>query len=281
MINGDKKDSDVLRHYCQVLTESIQSAGQPFTEANQIQHTYLDLLRRMRCSLLGVVVHLKRWPEIIELKLPISLAFRTALTDALTGLYLATFNDDAQAFQHELMVLDIEYFKYVKTIFENTALEMPTASAAEIAQEEQTRWTTLYQKAEHLLRVPGEPQLKSPEMLREPRHHYLFQVPNGHTRPLSEKDMFHHIKAHPATQHLARLYIVQRHLSQQHHYAPANRDFIQLPPAIDCRYWFEALVYVIEISGMLMALLDVHQPVRQELGEHQAALLDWLADRAE
>jgi hypothetical protein len=279
MIRGDKKDSDILRHYCQALATSIDQAGRLFKNVNQRQQTYLDLLRRIRCSLLGVVVQLAQCPEIIELKLPISLAFRTALTDALTGLYLATFHEEERAFQHELMVLDLAYFNYVKTIFEHTALEMPGASAGEIAQEEQDRWATLYTRAEHLLRSPGQPQLKSPETLRDVQHHALFQIAGGHTRPLSEKDMFNQIKTHPATRHLARLYIVQRHLSQQHHYAPANRDFIQLPPAIDCRYWFEGLVYIIEVSGLLMGLLEVPQPIRQALGEEQVALLDLLADR--
>lgn len=202
MIRGDKDDSDILRHYCQALTDSIQVAGQSFTQANLTQHTYLDLLRRIRSTLVGVIIHLERWPEIIELKLPISLAFRTASTDALTGLYLATFHEDADAFQHELMILDLEYFKYVKTIFEHTALEMPNASAAEIEMEERARWTKLYHDAEHLLRGPGSKQLKSPEMLREARHHPLFHAPGGYARSLSEKDMFNQIKAHPGTRHL-------------------------------------------------------------------------------
>lgn len=281
MIQGNKEDSDVLWHYCLALTKSINEAGQLFTHANQIQYTYLDLLRRIRCSLLGVAAHLTQWPEIPELKLPISLAFRTALTDALTGLYLATFNEDADAFQHELMVLDLEYFKYVKTVFENTAIEMPSASDAEIAQEEQTRLAALHSKGGHLLRGPGSTQLKSPEMLRESRHHPLFHAPGGHTRPMSEKDMFNQIKAHPDTSHLARLYIVQRHLSQQHHYAPANRNFMQLPTAIDCRYWFEALAYLNEVSGALMGLLDVPLPVLQALKNSQTSLLEMLAGHIE
>ena len=281
MIQGDQKDSDTLRRYCLTLTGTIHDAGQLFTQANQIQYTYLDLLRRIRCSLLGVAVHLAQWPTTIELKLPISLAFRTALTDALTGLYLATFNEDADAFQHELMVLDLQYFSYVKTIFEHTAMEMPGATDAEITQEEQARWAALHNKAAHLLRGPGSTQLKSPDMLREARHHPLFHALNGHTRPISEKDMFNQLKAHPDTSHLARLYIVQRHLSQQHHYAPANRDFIQLPAAIDCRYWFEALVYLNEVSGALMGLLGAPFPILQTLKASQTSLLELLSNHVE
>jgi hypothetical protein len=40
-------------------------------------------------------------------------------------------------------------------------------------------------------------------------------------------------------------------------------------------------VYLIEVSGMLMALLGVQQPIRQVLGENQAFLLALLADRVE
>ncbi len=281
MIRGDKKDSDILRRYCLTLSETIDAAGQSIIPASQIQRTYLDLMRRIRCSLLGIVIHLDHWPEVVELKLPVSLAFRTALTDALTGLYLATFDTNAEAFQHELMVLDLEYFKYVKTVFENTALEMPGADAADIAQEEQIRLARLYSQAPHLLRAAGSAQLKSPEMLRDAQNQAFFHAQGGHTRPLSEKDMFNQIKAHPETKHLARIYIVQRHLSQQHHYAAANRDFIQRPQEVDCAYWFEALAYLNEVSGMLMGLLGISQIIRQKLGESQVFLLNLLADRAE
>ena len=281
MIRGDQKDSDILRHYCTTLADSIQAASEPFTNGSLVQRTYLDLLRRIWCNLSGIIIHLDHWPDQVQLKLPISLAFRTTLTDALTGLYLATFHTHEEAFQHELMVLDLDYYKYVKTIFENTALEMPDADPAAVEQEMQTRLAELSRKAEHLLQVPGGTQLKKPEMLRDAQHHALFHVPGGHTRPLTEKEMFNHIKAHPETTHMAYMYLVQRHLSQQHHYAPGNRDFIELPPAYECRNWFLALVYVTNISGMLMALLGVSQPIRQILGESYASLMDLLAARAE
>ncbi len=281
MIRGDKKDSDILRQYCTTLAGSIQAAGEPFTNGSLVQRTYLDLLRRIWCNMSGIILHLYHWPDQVELKLPISLAFRTTLTDALTGLYLATFHTHEEAFQHELMALDLEYYKYVKTIFENTALEMPDADPAAVEQEMQVRLAELARKAEHLLQVPGGSQLKKPEMLRDAHHKELFHAPSGHTKPLTEKEMFNHLKAHPETAHLAHMYLLQRHLSQQHHYAPGNRNFIELPPAYECRNWFLALVYVTEISGMLMALLGVNQPIRQVLGESQAALLDFLADRAE
>ena len=64
-------------------------------------------------------------------------------------------------------------------------------------------------------------------MLRETQHHTLFHSPGGYTKPLTEKEMFNHIKAHPDTTHLAYMYLVQRHLSQQHHYAPGNRTRMQ------------------------------------------------------
>jgi hypothetical protein len=86
MIRGDKEDSDVLRQHCKVLAESIQTASEPFTNGSQVQRTYLDLLRRIWCNLSGMSIHLDYWPNQVELKLPISLAFRTTLTDALTGL---------------------------------------------------------------------------------------------------------------------------------------------------------------------------------------------------
>lgn len=276
MIRGDKEDSDILRQHCKVLAESIQAASEPFTNGSQVQRTYFDLLRRIWCNLSGIIIHLNHWPDQVELKLPVTLAFRTTLTDALTALYLATFHTHEEAFQHELMVLDLGYYKYVKDIFENTSLEMPDADPAAVEQEMQVRLAELSRKAEHLLQVPGGSQLKKPEMLRDAGHQALFHAPGGLTKQLTEKDMFNHIKAHPDAAHLAYMYLVQRHLSQQHHYAPGNRDFIELPPAYECRNWFLALFYVTEISGMLMAMLDVPQPIRQTLGESQAALQDFL-----
>jgi|GEM_PF-3507407 len=279
MIRGDEKDSTILQHHCSVLASSIQAAGQSFTSGRLVQRTYLDLLRRIWCIMSGITMHLDHWPDQMELKLPISLAFRTALTDALTGLYLATFHEHEEAFQHELMVMDLDYYKYVKTIFENTALEMPEADPAAVEQEIAIRMAELSRKAEHLLQVPGGSQLKKPEMLREARHYGLFPSHGGHTKQLTEKEMFNHIKAHPDTAHMAYMYLVQRHLSQQHHYAPGNRDFIELPPAYECRNWFLALAYITDISGALMAMLGVNQPIRQVLGESQATLLAILAER--
>lgn len=278
MINGDKKDSDVLRHYCQLLANNIDATGQVFTHGNLTQRTYLDLIRRIRCSLLGIIVQLERWPQIIELKLPISLAFRTALTDALTGLYLATFNEHPTAFQHELMVLDLDFYRYIKAIIENTELEMPKATEAEVEQEKQARWANLHQAAAHLLQ-DGNTNLKTPQSFREPSDHQLFQVPGNIGKRLGEKEMFDQIKAHPDTAHLAYFYLVQRHLSQQHHYAPANSSFIQMDPAYDCSNWFKSLVSLNEISGALAGLLGTQGATLQSFRDAQSSLLEWLADR--
>jgi len=281
MIRGDKKDSDLLRHYCEALIDNIEATGQAFTSANLTKRTYLNLLRRIQHSLLGVAVQLERWPEIVELKLPISLIFRTALTDALTGLYLATFHEDAVAFQNELLVLDADYIKFVKTIIENTELEMPGASAADIEQELQTRWADFHQKAAHLLRAPGSYEVKNAQTLRATSNTTLFHVPANINRRLGEKEMFEQIKAHPDTRHLAYFYLVQRQLSQQHHYAPANSDFIRLPPAYDCALWFKSLASISEIAGALANLSEAPAAVLQEFRRSQASLLDLLADRAE
>jgi hypothetical protein len=281
MIRGDKKDSDILRRYCGALIDNIEATGQAFESADLTQRTYLNLLRRIQYSLLGVAVQLERWPAIVELKLPISLIFRTALTDALTGLYLATFHADPVAFQNELLVLDADYVKFVKTIIENTDLEMPGSSATDVAQETQARWANLQQKAAHLLREAGSNDLKSAQTLRATSDPALFQVPGNFARRLGEKEMFEQIKAHPDTQHLAYFYLVQRQLSQQHHYAPANSDFIELPPAYDCAYWFKSLASISEIAGALAGLLGAPAPVLSSFRSSQAALLDLLADRAE
>lgn len=281
MIRGDKKDSDLLRHYCEALIDNIEATGRAFTNANLTKRTYLNLLRRIQHSLLGVTVQLERWPEMVELKLPISLIFRTALTDALTGLYLATFHEDPVALQNELLVLDADYLKFVKTIIENTDLEMPGASADDIAQELQTRWADFHQKAAHLLRGPGSSEVKNPQTLRATSNPALFCVPANSSRRLGEKEMFEQIKAHPDTRHLAYFYLVQRQLSQQHHYAPANSDFIQLPPAYDCALWFKSLASISEIAGALASLSEAPDPVLQAFRRSQAALLDLLADRAE
>lgn len=281
MIRGDKKDSDILQGYCLLLADNIEDVGTRFSTVNIIQNTYLDLLRRIQFSLLGVAVHLEQWPEMVKLKLPISLAYRTALTDALTGLYLATFHHDISAFQRELMILDLDYFRYVKTIVENTALSMPGASQADVDREIQAREAELYQKAEHLLQTPGGRQLQGPAMIRQSSAPQLFMVPGNIPKRLGEKEMFEQIRAHPDTRHLASMYLMQRHLSQQHHYAPANSGFIQLDPAHDCRNWFESMVYLNEIAGALAGLLEVPEPVLEKFRTAQASLLAMLTDRAE
>lgn len=279
MIHGDQKDSDILRRNIDLLVANIDAVGSRFTSVNRTQHTYLDLLRRVRCTLLGVSLQLGEWPDVAELKLPISLLFRSVVTDVLTGLYLATFDTDEEAFGNELMMLDLSFVGYVKTIFEHTGLEMPDSSEAEVAQEIKTRLDSLYAKAEHLLVAPGTTQLKKSGQIRATSDPALFKAgtPGVKLGSLSEREMFEQIKAHPATQHLARVYILQRHLSQSHHYAPANRGFIQLPPAIECTLWFEALVYANEVAGLLSNLLGTPSEVMQPFRDAQGSLLAHLS----
>ena len=274
MIHGDQKDSDILRRHIDQLVANIDAVGSRFITVTLTQHTYLDLLRRIRCTLLGVSLQLSQWPGVAELKLPISLLFRSVVTDVLTGLYLATFDTDEEALRNELMMLDLGFVGYVKTIFEHTGLEMPDAAEAEVAQEIQVRLDDLYAKAEHLLVAPGATQLKKSGQIRATSDPTLFKagVPGVKLGSISEREMFEQIKAHPATRHLAGVYILQRHLSQSHHYAPANRGFIQLPPAIECKLWFEALVYAIEVTGLLSNLLKMPPEVIQPFRDSQASL---------
>jgi hypothetical protein len=284
MIYGDQKNRDVLYRHITRLIDGIDGVGLQFKQANLIQHTYLDLIRRIRCNLIGIAVQLTQWPTEPELKVPISLVMRTCLTDAITGLYLASFHQDEESFKNELHLLDRSYVKYLNFVADNLHLERPGEDPATVQQEAQTLRDEMHRKGQHMFvtdPTTGLLKLKTPSQLRDTSNLTLFKDPNAKNRDLTESDMFHQINALGSIQHLSFIYRLQRDLSQQHHYCPANRDTIQFDGAYFCAQWFKSLVFVQEIVGMLAGLLGTDQALLQPLKQNQAELIDYLSDHNE
>lgn len=284
MIYGDEKNSDILRRHINRLIDGIDSIGMQFKQVNLIQQTYLDLLRRIRCNLLGVTVQLTQWPRMPELKVPVSLVFRTCLTDALTGLYLAGFQEHEDSFRNELEMLDRSYIKYIRFVADNLNLERPNINAVQVQQEAQDLRDEMHRKGQHMFiadPVSGVPKLKTPAQIRETSDLSLFKDAAAKNRDLNESDMFSQINALGAVQHLSFIYRLQRDLSQQHHYSPANRDTIQFDGAYFCAQWFKSLVFVQEIVGMLAFLAGVEEEFVKPVKDNQSELIDYLASHNE
>ena len=284
MIYGDEKNRDVLRRHITRLIDGIDGVGLQFKHVNLIQQTYLDLLRRIRCNLIGIAVQLTHWPAEPELKVPISLVMRTCLTDAITGLYLASFHQHEESFRNELHLLDRSYVKYLNFVADNLHLERPGEDPATVQQEAQILRDEMHLKGHHMFvtdTVTGLPKLKTPSQLRDTSDLTLFKDPNAKSKDLTESDMFHQINALGTVQHLAYLYRLQRDLSQQHHYCPANRETIQFDGAYFCAQWFKSLLFVQEIVGMLSGLLETKSALLQPLKQNQAELIDYLSDHNE
>lgn len=284
MIYADEKNRDVLRRHINRLIDGIHGVGLQFKQVNLIQQTYLDLLRRVRCNLIGITVQLTQWPTEPELKIPISLVMRTCLTDAITGLYLASFHQHEDSFRNELHLLDRSYIKYLNFVADNLHLERPGEDPATVQQEAQTLRDEMHRKGQHMFTtdpVAGSLKLKTPSQLRDNSDLNLFKDPNAKSRDLTESDMFHQINAMGSIQHLSFVYRLQRDLSQQHHYCPANRDTIRFDGAYFCAQWFKSLVFVQEIAGMLSGLLGTDQALLQPLKQNQAELIDYLSGHNE
>ncbi|MCB2411040.1 hypothetical protein [Hymenobacter lucidus] len=284
MIYADEKNRDVLYRHITRLIDGIDGVGLQFKQVSLIQQTYLDLLRRIRCNLIGVAVQLAQWPAEPELKVPISLVMRTCLTDAITGLYLASFHQHEESFRNELHLLDRPYISYLNFVADNLNLERPGEDPAVVQQEAQELRDEMHRKGQHMFIADpktGSLVPKKPGQLRATSDLTLFKDPKAVDRPLTESDMFHQINALNATQHLSYLYRLQRDLSQQHHYCPANRDTIQFDGAYFCAQWFKSLVFVQEIAGMLANLLGTDQELIKPLKQNQAELIDYLSGHNE
>jgi hypothetical protein len=239
-LTGSPQDRDTLQHYAQVLSDEIYEILKEVPVTSLVTQTYLDLLRRIRATLFGVVAQLPLWPSVPEMKLPIELLLRTTLTDSLTLLYLSTFDKSEQSFTNELLLLDNSVVKYMEAYIDNDDLMGDPTTA----QDKQVKKDTIYEMIPAWRSATGN-KAKSFKEARATSDISLFLasgVPEaGHQSPLTEKAMFEQVKAFPETYDLAHLYIFQRLFSQSHHYARFNRLYLDWEFDHACLNWFIAM----------------------------------------
>jgi hypothetical protein len=277
MIHGDRKDCDLLRRHVDFLSNAIDSIGEPYggTRPALKEHTYLDLIRRIKCSLIGVSKLLESWPEQVEVKVPISLILRTCLTDMLLLLYLGTFDNSEDSFRNELLLLDIDYIKFVKTMIENDGIAVPDSETDKDAYIKSTL-DKLYAGASHLLKSATASTPKKVEEIRATSDLQLFLVAEAYKQPLSERSMYEQIKAHPDITSLSPLYLIQRYFSQHQHYSPAGRDYIQHKPRFEFIQWVKAIAGIHDTVSIAASLLSARQEVIDAINQQTAAFYEYL-----
>ena len=277
-ITGSEADRITLHKYVSLLSDHIYNALNQVSASSIFDQTYLDLLRRIRASLIGLSVQLPLWPEVYEMKTPIELLLRTTLTDALTLLYLATFDESEQSFVNELSLLDIGVVKYVEAYIDNFELmdDSVTAEDKEVRKEE------LYKLIPHLRSEESIKKAKSFKEIRSKSNPLLFlgnpNTESGFTKPLTERSMFEQIKAHPVTKDLAYLYIYQGLFSQTHHYAMSNRGYSEWNSGHACLNWFIAVHGLYRVIITAVRLLGATDYTSFQIREEQYELSMYMAD---
>ncbi|MBC6608013.1 hypothetical protein H8B13_14395 [Hymenobacter sp. BT188] len=255
-IQGTQEDSNALADYSTLLSEDICNILNCASPVSLIDDTYLNILKRIRANLFGIAIQLTSWPKFHELKLPIDLLFRTLLTDSLTLLYLATFDESEQSFNNELSLLDTGVISYIKTYLEN--YHLIDDDITEFNKEDFLN--NLYKLVPHLRSDSDIKINRKPESIRHNSNSTLFkattnQIPRG---KLTEEAMFEQIKSHFGTAHLSYIYIYQRLFSQSHHFARFNKEYINWSQEHVCLNWFIALGGVYHTVDIISGMLGMH-----------------------
>lgn len=277
-ITGSEADRTLLQKYTLLLSDHIYATPSQVGLNSIFDQTYLDLLRRIRTSLFGVSAQLPLWPEVYEMKTPIELLLRTMLTDAITLLYLATFDESEETFINELHLLDSSVVKYLEAYIDN--YELIDDSVTE--SDKQARKDVIYSLIPHLRQKENPRKAKGFKDIRSNSNALLFLGKSsdraGFSEQWSERAMFEQIKVHPATSDLAYLYIYQRLFSQTHHYAPSNRSYSEWSSDHVCLNWFIVLNGLYRVIGIAVGLLGASDEVKSAIREERYEMSKYMAD---
>lgn len=277
MIYGDQKDSDILHYHTDFLIKAVDLVGKSYEgeQASLVQTTYLNLLRRIKCSLMGISAQLNYWPVKGEYKVPISLLFRACITDTLLLLYLKTIEMHPTAFEAEIQLLDKPYVKFVKEFIESGGISPDPVDidthlqtlheAATNAGILDRAWPDFHQKTASNIRGPKQ---NSPLLINDELY----------GRELAPKTQQMHLENTPDFANLANAYWLYRYFSQHEHYAPANSRFIHTTQLFDCLQWYKALIIVFEATRLISASLDAPRDFLQDVYDATGNLTVRLAE---
>lgn len=283
MIYGDRKDRDVLKRNIESLIGAINAVGQPHDgrplPIPAIEQTYLDLIRRVKASLMGILAQLDYWPENSDLKVSISLLFRSCVTDVLLLLYLKTLEQHEATFENELKILDKPYVKFVASLIKSGAL---ANSPTEIQQQ----LDELYNTAEPLISTT-QPKVTfiKPEDIRATSDKSILHLDTDWIkRDPSTELQFEHLKQVPDFTQLSDLYWLYRHFSQHEHYSRVGSHFYVLPPEFECLQWYKSLIGCFEAVRLVSAKLGASEVLQEDLylnvGQLYRRLLEHQQDKA-
>lgn len=280
MIHGDQKDSDILRRYIDSLIGAIDTIGSPFgtKSPSLIQKTYLDLIRRIKCALIGISAQLMHWPEIPELKVPVSLLFRACVTDILLLLYLKTIQESPDAFENEIRLLDKSYIKFAHDFIKNGGI-----STEPDAIDQQLQ--ALHAAATRAGIInDGYPSFRQRSVLdiRGPKQDSPLLVDAAlYAADLGPKTQLEHLRNTTGYGDLAEIYWLYRHFSQYEHYAPGNSLFIHTDQQFDCLQWYKCVVACFESIRLIGTPLEASPILIEDLLINTRTLIERLHEHAQ
>ena len=217
---------------------------------------YLYLLQRLHFNLLGVHFQLPNWEQFPGLKMPISLAYRAVLTDGITGLYLATFDQHDDSFLAEVQLLDQKYLGFVEAMAEHASFQRGRLGLTNDPEGElKENLSTIFQNAAHLLDKAGE-RKKKPVEVRAASNPNLY-LANNFKDQLTEEKMYEQIKAHPNLVHLSDIHLVQRFFAQSHHFSVSGRTILENLSEFEFSQWVTATLLTYQVAFMLAKLASV------------------------
>lgn len=266
MIYGDQKDRDILKCYIESLVGAINAIGAPHAGRPLpipiVEQTYLDLIRRVKASLMGILAQLEYWPEHSEMKVPISLLFRSCVTDILLLLYLKTLEGHEVTFENEVSLLDKPYIRFVESLITTGQL-----AGTETDEEKATALQALYQKAARLIKQSEpEMELHNNAVIRATSDQKLLKLQERELKSgLTTESQFKHLAEHMDFNSLSDLYWLYKNSSQHEHYSRAGSVFIQLPWWFECVQWYKQLAGCFEAVRMVGAKLGASEMLLEDL----------------
>ncbi|SHJ40245.1 hypothetical protein SAMN02745146_3046 [Hymenobacter daecheongensis DSM 21074] len=283
MIYGDQKDRDFLKRYIESLIGAINAIGAPHAGRQLpipiIEKTYLDLFRRLKASLMGILAQLGYWPEYGEMKVPISLLFRSCVTDVLLLLFLKSLEQHEPTFENELHVLDTPYIKFVKGLLD--ADQLTTTEDAK-----QQALSKLYADAAYLIEETSPAlKFKKSEVLRHGSDEELLKK-GGRTfsSTLTTESQYTYLNKLPEFSSLSHLYWLYKHFSQHEHYSHAGSVIINLPQWFECLQWYKALYGCFRAVQLTSSRIGAEKVLIEDLtinmGHLHARLLEHQEDLA-
>ncbi|MBC6612415.1 hypothetical protein H8B15_15940 [Hymenobacter sp. BT507] len=285
MIHGDLKDRDILKRYIESLIGAINAIEQPHDAQPLpipiIEQTYLDLIRRIKASLMGILAQLNYWPEHGEMKVPITLLFRSCVTDVLLLLYLKTLEEHEATFENEVKLLDKPYIRFVESLIATGQL---TGNDEDKAAALQAWYAD--EKVAPLIKLT-EPQMEflNNAALRATSDLDLLKLEERELKSsLTTDSQYKHLAEHDDLKSLSDLYWLYKHGSQHEHYSRLGSRFFHLPQWFECLQWYKVLVGCFEAVRLVGETLSASEVLLEDLrlnvGHLYQRLLEHQEDQA-